>query len=143
MKVLGFSEGFHDAAVSIINDKGKIVFASHSERFSGVKNEKKISIECKNFIESFYGNKIKHKAFFEKPLLKKSRQLYAGQLETVIAPREFTWTPDSTWHHHKSHAAGAFQTSNFETPNFERLKVRRLKRLTFDMSKTRFERLKA
>ena len=91
---LGWSEGFHDA-VSIINDNGKIVFASHSERFSGVKNEKKISIECKNFIESFYGNKIKHKAFFEKTLLKKSRQLYAGQLETVIAPREFT-TPDST-----------------------------------------------
>ncbi len=112
---LGWSEGFHDAAVSIIDDKGKIVFASHSERFSGVKNEKKISIECKNFIESFYGNKIKHKAFFEKPLLKKSRQLYAGQLETVIAPREFTWTPDSNWHHHKSHAAGAFQTSNFDT----------------------------
>ena len=30
---LGWSEGFHDAAVSIINDNGKIVFASHSERF--------------------------------------------------------------------------------------------------------------
>ena len=33
----------------------------------------------------------------------------------MIAPREFTWTPDSTLDHHKSHAAGAFQTSNFDT----------------------------
>ena len=37
---LGWSEGFHDAAVSIINDNGKIVFASHSERFSKGKKRK-------------------------------------------------------------------------------------------------------
>lgn len=42
--ILGWSEGFHDAAATIVNgDTGSIVFASHSERFSGNKHEKHIS----------------------------------------------------------------------------------------------------
>ena len=32
-RVLGFSEGFHDAAVTIL-DNDEIVFAAHDERFS-------------------------------------------------------------------------------------------------------------
>ena len=111
---LGWSEGFHDAAVSIIDEKGNIVFASHSERFSGKKHEKFISTECQTFIETYYGDEIKHRAFFEKPILKKTRQFYAGQWKTVLSPRKLTWKPDSFWHHHKSHAAGAFQTSTFD-----------------------------
>jgi predicted NodU family carbamoyl transferase len=30
--ILGISAGFHDAAASVINTKGEILFAGHSER---------------------------------------------------------------------------------------------------------------
>ena len=112
MNYLGWSEGFHDAAATIINDKGDIVFASHSERFSGNKHEKNISLELKTHID--YNYDIDHYAFFEKPLLKKSRQLYAGQYKTVFNKRRLAWTPNTTFHHHKSHAAATFQTSKYD-----------------------------
>ncbi len=112
--ILGWSEGFHDAAATIVNgDTGSIVFASHSERFSGNKHEKHISPEFKSYIEGRYPN-IKQKAFFEKPALKKSRQLYSGQYKTVATKRQLAWKPSVTFHHHKSHAAGTFQTSPYQ-----------------------------
>ena len=112
MNYLGWSEGFHDAAATIINDKGDIVFASHSERFSGNKHEKNISIELKTHIDYHYD--IDHYSFFEKPLLKKSRQLYAGQYKTVFNKRQLAWAPNTTFHHHMSHAAATFQTSPYD-----------------------------
>lgn len=111
MNYLGWSEGFHDAAATIINDKGNIVFASHSERFSGNKHEKYISPELKEHIDNNF--KIDKKCFFEKPLLKKTRQLRAGQFKTVFSPRKLAWKPDVTFHHHLSHAAATFQTSPY------------------------------
>ena len=39
MRILGFSEGYHDAAATILDD-GEVIFASHSERFSKIKNDK-------------------------------------------------------------------------------------------------------
>ena len=109
---LGWSEGFHDAAASIIDDNGNIVFASHSERFSGNKHEKQISPELKEYIDNNFD--IKSTSFFEKPLLKKTRQLYAGQFKTVFSKRQLAWHPDEEHHHHLSHAAATFQTSNYE-----------------------------
>jgi len=38
----GVSAGFHDAALTVIKD-GKIHFASHSERYSRIKNDKNLS----------------------------------------------------------------------------------------------------
>tara|TARA_R110000822_G_scaffold3972_18_gene17026 strand:- start:3995 stop:5467 length:1473 start_codon:yes stop_codon:yes gene_type:complete len=112
--ILGWSEGFHDAAATVINGyTGAIIFASHSERFSGNKHEKHISPEFKEYIEEKYPN-IKTRAFFEKPLLKKSRQLYSGQYKTVTTKRQLAWKPTHTFHHHKSHAAGTFQTSPYK-----------------------------
>ncbi len=108
---LGWSEGFHDAAASVINKNGDIVFASHSERFSGNKHEKYISSELKDYIDSNFN--IKTTALFEKPFLKKTRQLYAGQFNTVFSKRQLAWSPDKTFHHHKSHAAATFQTSDY------------------------------
>ena len=39
MKILGYSEGYHDAAVTVI-ENGKILYASHAERYSKKKNDK-------------------------------------------------------------------------------------------------------
>lgn len=110
--ILGWSEGFHDAGVAIIND-GRIVFATHSERFSGSKHERYISDECKRYIDSTYGEGIVWKAFYERPFLKKTRQLYAGQYKTVFSRRPMAWQPTHTYPHHLSHAAAAFQTSPY------------------------------
>ena len=111
---LGFSEGFHDAGVCVIDENGEIVFATHSERFSGKKHDKFVGFELRNYIDGMWGDKISHTAFFERPILKKTRQLYAGQFKSVILPRQLEWKPDSYHPHHKSHAAAAFQTSNYK-----------------------------
>ena len=38
MKILGINALNHDAAITMIQD-GEILFAGHSERYSGVKND--------------------------------------------------------------------------------------------------------
>ena len=38
--MIGFSEGFHDAAVAVVNND-EILFAAHSERYSKKKHDKK------------------------------------------------------------------------------------------------------
>jgi carbamoyltransferase len=109
---LGWSEGFHDAGVAVINEKGVIKFATHSERFSGVKHDKYIGDKLRDYIDNNFN--ISHRAFYEKPLLKRTRQAFAGQLKTAFSPRHMTWEPDSTHFHHLSHAAATFQTSPYE-----------------------------
>ena len=52
MKVLGFSEGFHDAAVTVLDD-GEVLFAAHSERFSKKKNDKFVCGELKDYAKQF------------------------------------------------------------------------------------------
>ena len=39
MNIIGISEGFHDAALTVLVDS-KIIFASHSERYSRIKGDK-------------------------------------------------------------------------------------------------------
>ena len=41
MRILGISEGFHDAGVCLIEDQ-KILYASHSERYSRIKNDRNV-----------------------------------------------------------------------------------------------------
>ena len=43
MNILGISAGFHDAAVTMIDSRGDIVFAGHSERYSKSKNDAHIN----------------------------------------------------------------------------------------------------
>ena len=43
--MIGFSEGFHDSAVACVRD-GQIVYATHGERFSKKKHDKRLSLEA-------------------------------------------------------------------------------------------------
>ena len=43
--ILGLSAGYHDAAASVINNRGDILFAGHSERYSKLKNDPDICNE--------------------------------------------------------------------------------------------------
>ena len=107
--ILGFSEGFHDAAIAVL-DGPNIIHASHSERSSGVKHDKTVSQWQKDYVASLDIDKV---AFYEKPLLKKTRQLYAGQYNTAFSKRQLSFTPTEYHSHHLSHAAATFQTSPF------------------------------
>ena len=65
MKILGFSEGYHDAGVTLI-ENGEILYASHAERYSKKKNDRLI-----------HPHQIKESdvvVFYEKSFLKNIRR---------------------------------------------------------------------
>ena len=122
MNVLGISAGFHDAGISLIND-GEILFAAHAERYSKHKHDSELNAEILNDCFDRYGTPERI-AYYERPWLKRTRQLYAGQYSELFKP-EFKnklkkiWPnknlPDIIYHgHHQSHAAAGFQTSPYE-----------------------------
>ena len=122
MNILGISAGFHDAGITLIND-GEIVFAAHSERYSKRKHDSELNAEI--LADCFaYGGIPDRIAYYERPWLKKTRQLYAGQYKDLFDPSiedkiRKIWPnknpPDIEYHgHHKSHAAAGFQTSPYD-----------------------------
>lgn len=99
MLVTGISEGFHDASKTIIDSQGNILYAGHSERYSRTKNDKHLSEHMpKNQGET---------VFYEKPFLKNTRRLYAGQ--KWISRKKY----DHYVSHHWSHAAASYYTRPF------------------------------
>ena len=122
MNILGISAGFHDAGITLIND-GEIVFAAHSERYSKKKHDSELNVEILNDCFDRFGTPSRI-AYYERPWLKKTRQLYAGQFRDIFEPGikhklEQIWPretiPRIEYHsHHLSHAAAGFQTSPFD-----------------------------
>ena len=121
--ILGISAGYHDAAVTVINTTGEIVFAGHAERYSKRKNDANIHVDM--LFEAARGRHIDHVAYYETPWRKQTRQLYSGQgiewnrITTRQVLREqlgghFSEVPFSTHTHHLSHAAAGFQTSPYD-----------------------------
>jgi carbamoyltransferase len=123
MNILGVSAGFHDAGLAVITTQGDIVYASHSERYSGRKNDENLHLQ--QICEAAAGRSIAHIAYYERPWKKQLRQVYSGQgiewsrLTTGQILRQqlqghFEGVPYSSHGHHLSHAAGGFQTSPFD-----------------------------
>ena len=108
MKILGISEGFHDAAVCLLHDD-KIHYASSSERYSGIKNDKWIH---KDQLPATRINKPDVVSYYEKPFLKNLRRWYAGQ--KWQKPR---LKYDVNFGHHESHAAAGYYTAPFDDCN--------------------------
>ena len=75
----------HDAAMAVI-DGSEILWAAHAERYSKVKNDHYLNQQIVNEAKS-YGpfDKV---VYYEKPLLKKTRQLYAGQYGLAFSRSE-------------------------------------------------------
>jgi len=120
--ILGVSAGFHDAAATVIDSHGDIVFAAHSERYSKRKNDADIGPDL---IAELAQYQIDHVAYYETPWRKQLRQLYSGQgiewdkLSTRSILQQqlhgfYSKLPVSTYGHHLSHAAAGFQTSPFD-----------------------------
>jgi carbamoyltransferase len=122
MNILGISAGFHDAGITLIDD-GEIVFAAHAERYSKKKHDSELNVEILNDCFDRYGVP-QHIAYYERPWLKKTRQLYAGQYSELFKPGfkhelEQIWPREDMprieyYGHHMSHAAAGFQTSPFD-----------------------------
>lgn len=102
-KILGLSEGFHDAGATLIQN-GNILSATHAERISRVKNDRWLHYTQIDAAEIT--------AFYEKDWLKRTRQIYAGQQWSK--PRI---NHDVSFYHHESHAAAGFYTSKFTECN--------------------------
>jgi len=123
MNILGVSAGFHDAAVTLINCNGDILFAGHSERYSKQKNDADISLDLLNEIDI---SAVATIAYYERPLYKQLRQWYSGQgiewnklttrqiLEQQLGANRISGKKIKSYNHHMCHAAAGFQTSTFD-----------------------------
>ena len=122
MNILGISAGFHDAAATVIDRHGEILFAGHSERYSKRKNDANF---CQGLLDDVAEYGPDTVAYYERPWNKQLRQLYSGQgiewdklttrqilrqqLGGQIEPEQIY-----SFNHHLSHAAAGFQTSPFD-----------------------------
>lgn len=122
MNYIGISNKFHDAALSVVDDKGNILFAGHSERYSKVKHDSELCTDLAKDAKQ-YCNDINYKIhYYERPFVTQLRQLRAGQkIDFNTAKgrigkdilRLFNNPSITTHNHHLSHAAAGFQTSPF------------------------------
>jgi len=101
-------------------DGREIVWAAHSERYSKVKNDHFLNWKIVN--EAMTYGPFDKVVYYERPWLKKTRQLYAGQWGDALS-----YTELPSWHldhfgikidqyvkHHDSHAAAGYFTSPFK-----------------------------
>jgi carbamoyltransferase len=116
----GISANSHDAALAVFCDE-KLVFASHSERFSKKKNDKHLCEELVNYAKNKFYGLPDQVYWYENPYLKTARQLYAGQgwkwNDNDIKSYLSRWNINGRLHytnHHHSHAASGYFTSGFD-----------------------------
>jgi carbamoyltransferase len=119
---LGISAGYHDAAATVINSDGDILFAGHSERYSKLKNDPNL---CDGLISELCPWQYNTVAFYERPWLHNLQQLYSGQRPAncwttrgVLEQQLGAWYQNPaerevSYPHHLSHAAAGFQTSPY------------------------------
>lgn len=111
----GISAGAHDASLAVV-DGDKILFASHSERFSGIKNDKWLNQQIIDEALKFGEPAKIH--WYEKPWKRTARRLYCGMGWNHFSPKKYLKdigidVPIQYASHHESHAAAGFYTSPF------------------------------
>ena len=119
MRILGINCMNHDAAMAVVDGRD-ILWAAHAERYSRIKNDQFLNQAIVDEAKT-YGpfDKV---VYYEKPLLKKTRQLYAGQYSDALSYTEmpqwqlnrFGIKIDEYVNHHNSHAAAGYFTSPFK-----------------------------
>lgn len=128
MNYIGISAGFHDAALSVIDDNGNILFAGHSERYNKRKHTKHLSIGIVENALSYCNSRDIEIHYYERPWMKFLRQVRSGEkpklsslfLKETIGTGLLHRLQDGrggkihTHNHHLSHAAAGFQTSPYD-----------------------------
>jgi len=122
MKILGINALNHDAAITLIEDD-KILFAAHAERYSGIKNDSNLNKEMFEDMEQY--GEPDYVVYFERPWVKKLRQLKAGQYSEVFSLKNLPqyhldevmgdkYSIDEYVDHHLSHASSTYFTSPYK-----------------------------
>jgi len=118
MIIWGISANSHDAAITVVEDK-EILFASQSERYSGVKNDAHLNFEIIDDAKRYGEPDVI--VWYEKSWLKSLRQIRAGQgfnffsNEPDVYLRQYNIdVPVTSVGHHHSHAAGGYYTSPYQ-----------------------------
>lgn len=116
MVIWGISANSHDAAISVVQNN-EILFASQTERYSGVKNDAHLNSAIIADAKSYGAPDLV--VWYEQPLMKSLRQMRAGQGWVNNSAKQYlsnynVTTPVVTVDHHHSHAAGGYFTSNFD-----------------------------
>lgn len=123
-RFIGFSEYYHDAGVSVIEEDGTVSYATHAERWSKKKNDPLIPDTLweyvgnqKNDTVVFYEDfDLKHKARGGTAVTSYPERYIRKSVETQIQlPRKEFLTYDEFHLHHESHCAGAFYTRPWES----------------------------
>ena len=118
-KILGLSGLNHDSTITLLNGKD-IVFSGHSERYSGVKNDEYLNHSILNNVYH-YEDEFDAITWFEQPIVKKYRQLWAHQYSEVFQRKnlpsyylkQFNIKPTHYIPHHLSHCSAAYFTSPY------------------------------
>ena len=113
----GVAAGTHDGSLAVVKDND-ILFASHSERYSRVKNDAHLDQEMIDEALSFGHPDIIY--WYENPYKKALRKLYARQPNKWMNPKKYLkqWGINGEikyGDHHESHAAAGFATSKFDS----------------------------
>lgn len=113
----GISAAAHDAALTVVSGN-EILFASHSERYSRIKNDKHLNVDLINAALKFGNPDIIH--WYEKPKLRAMRRFLSGQGIVRFSVRQYLAdygleVPVEFASHHESHAAAGFYTSRFDS----------------------------
>ena len=117
MNTWGISANSHDAALAVFNNDG-LEFASHSERFSGIKNDPHLNTGIINYARQW--GEPDEVVWYEKPFRKTIRQIRAGQgfrlaennINRYLRSHGIS-APIRYIPHHHSHAAAGYYTSPF------------------------------
>ena len=116
----GISALAHDAALAVF-DNHQLVFASHAERYSGIKNDKWLNQLIID--DALKYGKPDQIHFYENTWIKKTRQAWAGQWGLVftkpsirnhLAQFNIKGVPIKMHSHHRSHAAAGYFTSVYK-----------------------------
>ena len=128
MNYVGISCGFHDAALSIIDDKGNILFAGHSERYSKKKHDSELCYGIMDDAREHLTDEYQVH-YYERPYVKAIRQFFAKQEIGSLNPVSIIGNHNlyalnsmehmqrgsvKTHNHHLCHAAAGFQTSPYQ-----------------------------
>jgi carbamoyltransferase len=113
----GISANSHDAALAVFSNDG-LEFASHSERFSGVKNDAHLNTALIDYAKQW--GEPDEVVWYERPFRKTLRQLRAGQgwnyrennIKSYLNGYGIN-SPIKYVDHHLSHAASGYYTSKF------------------------------
>lgn len=128
MNYIGISAGFHDAAVSVVDDHGNILFAGHSERYNKEKHTKHLCMDIVTDALKYTNSRDVEVHYYERPFMKYLRQLRSGEspalanlsTKQIIGEGFLYKITDGrkgkvhTHNHHLSHAAAGFQTSPYD-----------------------------